>query len=455
MPHRCLIRMMLPARAESGDNDPGIAVEKARNLIEMVNAKLTRSSQWTEATMKRIGLLVLLLLSTALNGCGDGFSRPENTVDLNTADATMLERQDDHGRTRPPPGAVLRGNGARCHDDPVPSGVVTPPPASVALLPLSPGDMVHLQMPGDEPPAGNYKVDTDGSISFSIIGKIAVAGRSVEQVEADLARRLVAAGLFRPGHAHPNLRLLDRDQVRVLVSGAVFQPGQVVINERPTTPDAIRQAAAGDHSIGRTLSAALSHAAGVRPDADIAHIVVEHAGTRQLVDLSGIVDGRPVTDVQLVDGDVVTVPSRHCFQAGLARPTPITPPGVRVYMSNLTVPAQNNASSGIGRDQTNLPYGTRLLQALFSANCVGGAKVTNAHRGAILVSTNPETGESEVIERDIEALIRRPDRDLYNPVILPNDAIACYDSAVTNIRQVLQSIGDLGVSASVARLLAP
>jgi hypothetical protein len=149
------------------------------------------------------------------------------------------------------------------------------------------------------------------------------------------------------------------------------------------------------------------------------------------------------------------VPSRHCFQAKLARPTPITPPGVRVYMSNLTQPALNNASSGIGRDQSNLPYGTRLLQALFSANCVGGAKVTNAHRGAVLVSVNPETGESEVIERDIEALIRRPDRDLYNPVILPNDAIACYDSAVTNAREVLRSLGDLATSVAVVRLLAP
>ncbi len=149
------------------------------------------------------------------------------------------------------------------------------------------------------------------------------------------------------------------------------------------------------------------------------------------------------------------MPGKHCFQAELARPTPITPPGVRVYMSNLTTPALNNAASGIGRDQTNLPYGTRLLQALFSANCVGGAKMTNAHRSAVLVSTNPETGESEVIERDIESLIRRADRDLYNPVVMPNDAIACYDSGVTNIREVLRSLGDLAVSVSVARLLTP
>jgi protein involved in polysaccharide export with SLBB domain len=405
--------------------------------------------------MKRTGVWGTILLAATLSGCGDGFERPENTVDLNAPAATMLERQDDHGRVRPEPGSALRGNAQRCRDEPVPLDAMAAVGSPSAVLPLSAGDLVHVGMPGDEPPAGNYKVDSDGTISFTHVGKLPVSGLAVEQVEADLARKLVASGLYRAGHAHPTIRLLDRDQVRVMVAGAVFSPGQVTINERPQVPDATRQTAAGDHAIGRTLSAALSHAAGVRPDADIAHIVVEHAGRRQLVDFFGFLDGSPVYDMPLVDGDRVSVSSRHCFQAKLARPTPITPPGVRVYMSNLTQPALNNASSGIGRDQSNLPYGTRLLQALFSANCVGGAKVTNAHRGAVLVSTNPETGESEVIERDIEALIRRPDRDLYNPVILPNDAIACYDSTVTNAREVLRSLGDLATSVAVVRLLAP
>ncbi len=405
--------------------------------------------------MSRRGIMALLMISTALCGCGDAFEKPENTVDLNGPEATMLERQDDHGRAVPAPGALARGNAARCRVTPAAASGPMAPPADTALLPLSPGDLIHVAMPGDEQPTGNYKVDTDGTISFSGVGKIRAAGHAVEQVEADLARHLVSAGLFRAGHAHPTVRLLDRDVVRVMVSGAVFGPGQVTINERPSQPDTTRQTAAGDHAVGRTLSAALSHAAGVRPDADIAHIELVHAGQRQWVDLTGFLDGRAVNDIPLVDGDQVTVPSRHCFQAALARPTPITQPGVRVYMSNLTTPALNNASSGIGRDQTNLPYGTRLLQALFSANCVGGAKMTNAHRSAILVSTNPETGESEVIERDIEALIRRADRDLYNPVVMPNDSIACYDSQVTNVREVLRSLGDLAVSVSVGRLLAP
>lgn len=397
--------------------------------------------------------LCFLALPVFLGACGDGFRAPSNTVNLNGPAATMVERGADRGETVPAPGALARLNAERCRPEPV-TGATAFDDTRVDLA-LSAGDLVRVSMPGDEAPAGSYKVDSDGTISFTGVGKIRVLGQSVEQVERVLAQRLVSAGLFRAGHAHPAVRLLDRDQVRVMVAGAVFSPGQVVINERPLQPDTARVAAAGDHAIGRSLSAALSHAAGVRPDADIAHVVLERAGGRRIVDMSGFLTGGFVADVPLVDGDRITVPSKHCFQAALARPTPITPPGVRVYMSNLTTPALNNASSGIGRDQSNLPYGTRLLQALFSANCVGGAKMTNAHRTAVLVSTNPETGESEVIERDIEALIRRADRDLYNPVVMPNDAIACYDSGVTNVREVLRSLGDLAVSASVVKVLAP
>jgi len=229
----------------------------------------------------------------------------------------------------------------------------------------------------------------------------------------------------------------------VEVSGAVFQPGQVVINEQvPNDTDTVRETAIGDHALGRTLSIALSHAAGVRPDADLSHITIEHDGETHIVDLTGVITGEATEDPMLAEGDRVTVPSRHCFQEALARPTPITPPGVKVFISNLATPATNNAGAAIGADNTSLAYGTRMLQALVGANCVGGTQITNADRWAVLITTNPATGESEVVERRIEALVRRPDRDAYNPVLMPGDALACYDSNVQNARDVLKSLGD-------------
>jgi hypothetical protein len=81
------------------------------------------------------------------------------------------------------------------------------------------------------------------------------------------------------------------------------------------------------------------------------------------------------------------------------------------------------------------------MQALIDANCVGGSRVTSARRSAILFSRNPMTGVSVVIERDIEGLMRRADRDDYDPYLLPGDAIACYDSTITNIAEIGRVLG--------------
>lgn len=123
------------------------------------------------------------------------------------------------------------------------------------------------------------------------------------------------------------------------------------------------------------------------------------------------------------------------------RPSPISPPGVTLFLSNLTQPATDNASSAIGREVREVPYGTRYLQAVIDSNCVGGARATSADRSSVLVSRNPVTGISVVIERNIENLLRRADRDDYDPYLLPGDALACYDSTITNLAEIGRVLG--------------
>lgn len=59
------------------------------------------------------------------------------------------------------------------------------------------------------------------------------------------------------------------------------------------------------------------------------------------------------------------------------------------------------------------------------------------------MSNNPITGQTQVIERSVEQLMRMPYRDLINPYVMPNDAIACYDSDVTNLRDIAGTLLDL------------
>jgi polysaccharide export outer membrane protein len=112
-------------------------------------------------------------------------------------------------------------------------------------------------------------------------------------------------------------------------------------------------------------------------------------------------------------------------------------------MSNLIDSAQNNSSAAVGRYATNLPYGTKLLQAAVSANCVGGKEWTNASRKVMLASIHPITNQTQVVERSVEQLMRYANRDDINPYVMPNDAIACYDSNITNIRDVARTIVDV------------
>jgi polysaccharide export outer membrane protein len=60
-----------------------------------------------------------------------------------------------------------------------------------------------------------------------------------------------------------------------------------------------------------------------------------------------------------------------------------------------------------------------------------------------LSSKNPITGETQVIERSVEQLMKMPHLELINPYLMPNDAVACYDSGITNLRDVAATIVDI------------
>jgi len=62
-----------------------------------------------------------------------------------------------------------------------------------------------------------------------------------------------------------------------------------------------------------------------------------------------------------------------------------------------------------------------------------------------------DSGRTIVVERPVEALVRRADRDNFNPFLQEGDALACYDSAVTNARDVIRMIGEVASPAIFTR----
>ena len=293
---------------------------------------------------------------------------------------------------------------------------------------LSSGDLLSIHIEQDELLNGQYVVSYDGYLHLPFLPPVLVLGKSSSGIEAYLAAVLLAEGFYNTT-PRVSVRLTDQANAQVFVSGAVFEPGTFVIGGNTAeTRDLARQSASGAAGFSRNLSRALANAGGVRPDADLAHILVVRRGKTMVVDLRPSIIGQAFNDILLATGDQITVPSRGCFQENLMVPSAITPPGVKVFMSNLTEPATSNAQSNIGKDARELRYGTRFLQAVVGMNCAGGAIRRNANRTVALYTHNPLTGESILIEWLFEELLRRADRDEYDPYLLPGDSLFCYDA---------------------------
>lgn len=310
---------------------------------------------------------------------------------------------------------------------------------------LGPGDRLQLTISGDKDVlTGSYVIGANGRVVLEGVVELEAAGRARQSVEAELRNALIAKGLIRNIAGNVQLKLAEAFAVQVSVSGAVFEPGLVRAGER--APDArattVGNPASGDFNVGRSLATALRAAGGIRPDAAANTVYLLRGGVYAIVDVTPAFTGGVPADPQLASGDRIVVPSAGCFQEQFVRPSSVTSPGVRVYLSNLSRPAASNAASAIGRDSTSFPYGVRMLQGLVSANCVGGSAM-NAGRRAVLISRNPTNGQSVVISRDIERLVRQADRDAMNPYLMPGDAIACYDSTAMTFVDAVAVVGSL------------
>lgn len=331
-------------------------------------------------------------------------------------------------------------------------------PESAHALPLSAGDRVNVTIQSGEEFNGKYQVNLDGALELPYTGNIIVSGMELREAENVVAGKLVDKGLFNPKYVHVTLQVLDWSAIEVSVQGAVYSPGHVRVNmpsAKSRLPDN-QQQLPGAELPERSLSDALRAAGGVTTDADLRHIVLTRHGVTQEIDISGMLDGTQSNDLALISGDAVLVPSVHVVQPELARPSRITPPGIKVLVSNLTSEGKNNAGAGLSAGSIALPYGSRFSQAVVAANCAGGAQFTNAGRNAVLVRTERISGKSVSWKSSMSDLFQNSNNSANpntNPILLEGDGIVCYDSAITGVRDIFRTITDILFPFTLERLL--
>jgi polysaccharide biosynthesis/export protein len=315
----------------------------------------------------------------------------------------------------------------------------------------SPGDRVNILVPGSPEFAGDYAVNADGRIILPFTGEVDALGLTNAELSKRIETALIKGGVFKAEKFLISVRPVLYAPINITVAGAVFIPGRLTVNHIAPADKTERYIVKfGDSPMDRFIATALRTAGGIRPDADISRITVRRGKQTFVLNWQGALTGAPVDDMPLIDGDHIQVPEAQCFQSALVRPSQITPPGIRLFLSNVTAPGAAGMVSS-SKDVASVPYGTRLLAGLVSANCVGGSRASNAARYAVLISRNPKTFETEVIQRSIEDMVLSPDRDMVNPFLMPDDAIACYDSAITDVREVANTLQSLLLPASTLK----
>jgi|GEM_PF-2491868 len=309
---------------------------------------------------------------------------------------------------------------------------------------LSPGDALRLDIFDDDHFSGRYVVDQAGKINIPFLGQLNAKGITPRTLQRTLEERFISEQFFRREQLRLALEVVAWAAAQVSVAGAVHEPGQVVINAYPVELErSAIELRSGAATVKRFVQHALVAAGGLRADADMNNVYVLRGEQRLRVPLEEQFSGREVADISLIAGDRVLVGSTGIFQEPLARPSAFTSPGFRVYLSNLTTPASNNASSSIGRDSTRLPTGARLSHAIASANCFGGTPLINAARRVKYVTLNPLTRTTTTHVYNVEEVMLRADDTVHNPYLQPEDQLGCYESPVTILREAARTAYDL------------
>jgi len=320
-------------------------------------------------------------------------------------------------------------------------------------LPLSAGDRVRVLVEDGSVFSGVFEVNVDGGLHIPYLDEIDVVGLNIPQVQQKLLDQLLAQKMYQPGFSGVSVKILQWAKIQIFVQGAVFKPGRVLLNDKLVAQQTYQQTQeSGDNPVNRYLTAGLKGAGGIRPDADLSNVSIIRNERIITLDLSGIFNGFPVKDIPLIAGDRLLIPSLGRMQIALMRPSQITPPGFQVFMSNLSQPVSGNAPAAISKSARSIPYGTRLLEATMSANCIGGSWI-NSSRKVLHSSKNQLSKQAFVKVYDLDDVVANADQLENNPYLMPDDGLACFDSDATNVREVAKFLGDILDPVAIAKLL--
>jgi polysaccharide export outer membrane protein len=215
---------------------------------------------------------------------------------------------------------------------PAPQSSALPPATGQASVTYRVGvsDVLGIKVFNEDPLSNTYTVDSDGSITFPLIGRVQVAGLSTREVEERLTKMLHGDYLMRP---QVSVEISQYRSRSIFVMGEVKNPGRYEIKGPQTLLEVLAYAgsttpAASDTVIVQRykdgIAAAVS--APALPGDSLSAEVFR-------VSLTEMREGRLAANILLQDADTIIVPPAERFYVtGYVRT-----PGAFVLRPGLTV----------------------------------------------------------------------------------------------------------------------
>lgn len=189
---------------------------------------------------------------------------------------------------------------------PTPQG----PPGFNAIYQIGPTDVLGIKVFGEDNLSNNYTVDSDGSITFPLIGRVQVSGKTTRQIEEQLTKTLDADFIKKP---QVSVEIATYRARSIYVIGEVRSPGRYSIQGPQTLLEVIAHAGSTTPTASNTIivqrykdgiAAAIS-APALPGDTGSAEVM--------RVSLEDLREGRLTANILLQDNDTIIVPPAERF----------------------------------------------------------------------------------------------------------------------------------------------
>jgi len=165
---------------------------------------------------------------------------------------------------------------------------------------IGPQDVLSITVFDQATLSNKYTVETDGTFTFPLVGRVKAAGLTLRDFEGEL-KRLLADGYFKDPQL--SVAIDEYRSQRLFVVGEVRQPGAVALAGGMTLIEVLARA-------GSMLPTASGEVLVVRPKGEVNGPQLPDAEAPDIirVSLKELESGARTQNVQLRDGDTIFVP---------------------------------------------------------------------------------------------------------------------------------------------------